>query len=344
MDEKSINAIIENAREQLTKQLSLDQLDDVLAVVKKSLTEALICEDILTRWNEKMYTDKYGTHHTQIILRGLDQLKKDATPALILEGHVSTDKLSTLRDSPFIAETQGRYFGFTQIEMLSSFAHRQPHAVYQIVFPDNPQMMMFRYTGEDKDSLTVELQKRYPNAKICYTYGDVVINNGGDNLFNNNDDVCIEYGDMIEELEKTKPELVADCAQKPLKYIKEIGARIIRSQISPHEQYRDIRDVIINLNLTINNAGRDMFNGGENHVENNEGVPTHEQIHQAWIEANPVHKGEYSQQYYDRLKQSVVNPVGISKHTRILRDIGYVQSKTGNGSRKWVLPQLFHTL
>lgn len=83
-------------------------------------------------------------------------------------------------------------------------------------------------------------------------------------------------------------------------------------------------------------GNNDVEPGEPDPLMEQEGQLNHKEIHKEWIISNPIHKGEFARDYYNRLKKEVKHPLSEKYHTPILKDLGYVRDRSNGKRRMWV--------
>ena len=76
-----------------------------------------------------------------------------------------------------------------------------------------------------------------------------------------------------------------------------------------------------------NKAGSDKDD--ENNINT---IDTRRRVHKDWIINNPVNCNEGSLKYYNRLSAQLKNPLSITIHTKLLREVGYTRRRVMAGT------------
>lgn len=278
-----------------------------------------IAEQLKVHYGE-FNAKKYAEH-------AINEIRKVAMYDQLKEESHSTD-VKDIITKKFIIELDPHYVGFQSHRNMAEFVKRNSqYPIYQIIFEDTSQKLVFEYLGTEHKQLEEELSKIYPNTKIDRSYDDVVVGVAYANyrVMKNG------FDQLKAQLKEIDPIMAKQCKEKPLENIRGTTKRAIKSRLVPRQETRDMISLIINYtdNSTIVNA-ETYINDNHGNITINQ-TKTREQIHKEWIEANPVREGEYSSQYYDRLKHYVTHPLSIQQHVRILRSVGYIKNQTRKG-------------
>jgi hypothetical protein len=248
----------------------------------------------------------------------------------LADGRKHSKNIADVIENEFIIELKPEYFGFRSYINMSEFVRtNKQHSIYQIIFENNAQKLVFEYVGTDYTQLEIELAKLYPGTRIGKSYDDIVVSKD----YVNYNDMSDEFDNMKSMLAKINPIMAKQCIRKELETVNGVTTKAIRSRIEPLEHTTLMFPIVINV-VNGNNNKCNIITGGNNNQITDE-AKTREQLHRDWIIANPVQEGEFSQEYYNRLKQHVANPLCQKQHAPILRELGYTYDRT-NKRRRWI--------
>lgn len=242
----------------------------------------------------------------------------------LADGRKHSKNIADIIENEFIIELKPEYFGFRSYINMSEFVRtNKQHSIYQIIFENNAQKLVFEYVGTEYTQLEIELAKLYPGTRIGKSYDDIVVSKD----YVNYNDMSDEFDNMKARLAKINPIMAKQCIRKELETVNGVTTKAIRSRIEPLEHTTLMFPIVINV---VN--GNNVQIGDGNNVMNVNDTPSYRDIHKDWIVANPIRKGELSSQYYNRVTESIENPVKLYEHTNILKELGYKKIKMSAGN------------
>jgi len=223
----------------------------------------------------------------------------------------------------YVVELDPYYIGFQSPINMNEFVKRNSvHPIYQIIFEDTAQKLIFEYVGVNYRKLEDELNKLYPGTKIDRSYDDIVVSQA----YCNYNVMTNELENMKYRLKLVDPVLSKQCIKKELQPVNGTSRMAIKSRVEPRDYATSM------LNIVVNVIKGNVVVIGNNNTVNCEAKPSREQLHKEWIVKNPPGSEELSSKYYDKLKRSIVSPVSIQQHANILRDLDYQRIRNERGS------------
>jgi hypothetical protein len=218
------------------------------------------------------------------------------------------------------------YMGTDNHTVATDLTTQSEFPVYQIIFEDTRQKLIFEFVGDDHEKLKSELEKIYPGCTIKQSHDDYTIGKYG---YTNYKESSNEFDKMQATLDKVDHRLAIQCVKKKLEDIDGTDRKATRLKMEKKDMRSDMVFGHISIHINIANLININDNHGEININNIQ--PTREELHQQWVEANPPDKGEKSSDYYGRVKSCVTNPLGTVKHAQITESNGYRRKKKSSG-------------
>jgi len=238
------------------------------------------------------------------------------------------DDTTSIDNDKFIVQLKMRgikpkYMGLhNHTDVMNTATNYPNYHIYQIVFEDRNQKLIFEYTGDEYQRLEDELYKLYPGASITQSRHDIVVGKAYANY-----KLMVEEFDIMKyNLSLVDERLSRQCIQKGLHDIAGSDKRAICSLVEPNmNAYKSMKITIEHMELNM------VINIGNGNITNfNKPVKTREQTHTEWIRNNPPGVDEPSSKYRERLSLSVDNPYCSRQLAPILRSMGYDRDKRKN--------------
>lgn len=253
----------------------------------------------------------------------IENLIKSKDIDRLIGGEEHSTDISQVQNE-YLIEIDPHYIGFKSPINMNEFVRKNStHPIYQIIFEDTAQKLIFEYVGTDYKMLEVELAKLYPNTKIDRTYDDVVVNQAhSDYTVMNNELQC-----MKNRLKVINPILAKQCIKKELQLVNGTCRKAIKSRLEPRERATAMLSIVVNV---IRGDKNILIIGNNNTVQQEK--KSREELHKEWIINNPPRMDEPSSKYYNRLKNGVTNPVSVQNHANILRELNYKRIRNEKGS------------
>ena len=265
----------------------------------------------------------------QLVISGMDN-------ELFDPGDNVTDDINNVLSRRVVIEIdtpQKHYAGYHHETGAGEMATRCGFPVYQIIFEDREQKLVFEFVGDDHEKLKTELEKIYPGCPIGQAHDDYTI---GKTRYANYKEASSEFDKMRTTLDKIDHKLAYQCHKKELSPVNGTNRMATRMKLQPIPRISDMvfGTMVFNINIANN-----MMVGNHNNMHVNQpAVPSREDLHRQWIENNPPGVCEGSSVYYTRAKQALVKACSLKKQSAFLQDIGYYQKHTGS-VRTWVLDE-----
>ena len=251
----------------------------------------------------------------------------------IIGDKVPHDNVSKLLGHVYIAEICKKYLGFE--DDTNNFAifpqGKSEYPIYQIVFEDRIQQLVFEYTGDDQKGLEEQLHMIYPAAKISTIFGDYMISIPCSNYDNATD----EIERMKAIISKNNKAMANEIRLKPLVKIDGSTKRAFKSRM-PHDVkgLADMKKFVINITINDNrryiNKAHNMMVGNNNTMNVTE-TKSKEHLHKEWIMNNPPEITEGSKAYHERSKLSLSDSCSIKQQAKFLRELNYASKRIEKG-------------
>jgi hypothetical protein len=243
-----------------------------------------------------------------------------------------TSDINSIMDKSFILEirtspTDNKYVGFDHSTNASELSSRCEFPVYQIIFEDTRQKLIFEFVGDDHEKLKSELEKIYPGCPIEQSNDDYTI---GKRDYASYKETSSEFTKMQNTLDKIDHKLAYQCIKKELSSVDGTRRRATRFKLENKNHITDMVFGQIHININIENFNGDIIHGDQINIHN-ASSPTQEGLHKTCIENNPPMKNEYSKQYHTRISDMLDNPLSIHKQARIMRALKYQCEKKRKG-------------
>ena len=243
-----------------------------------------------------------------------------------------TDDVGSVQDKKIIIEIETKsanhYAGYDEFTAASELTSRCEFPVYQIIFEDINQRLIFEFVGDNHKKLKAELEKIYPGCHIEQSHDDYTIGNRG---YQNYEHASSEFDRMRNILDKVDHKLAYQCHKKELGPVTGSDRLATRMKLQNRERITDMVFGHITVNIThIENfthiAGNQIINNNYNDARDRT------DIHRDCLSTNPPHVGEYAKQYYDRVSALMDDPLTIYRQAKLLRELGYKSEKKTKGT------------